>query len=44
MGVFSLMNFEVGDLVLMNSPEWPYLNQIGKIVDTYMLWHGKIII
>lgn len=36
------MMFEVGDLVFMNSPEWPYLNQIGKIVDTYINGANKL--
>lgn len=36
------MKFEIGDLVLMDSPEWPYLNQIGKIESTYINGANKL--
>jgi hypothetical protein len=32
--------FNVGDMVFMNSPEWPYLNGIGQIIDHYFNGDG----
>lgn len=36
------MEFKVGDIVLMNSPEWPYLNQVGKIRSIYTNGYDKV--
>lgn len=36
------MKFNIGDMVLMDSPDWPYLNQIGKIQDTYYNGDDKL--
>jgi hypothetical protein len=35
--------FNIGDMVFMNSPEWPYLNQTGKIIDHYFNGDGILI-
>ena len=36
------MEFKIGDVVLMDSPEWPYLNQIGEIIEFYLNGDSKL--
>jgi len=34
--------FDIGDMVLMDSPEWPYLYKIGKVHSTYYNGDNKL--
>jgi len=34
--------FSIVDMVLMDSPEWPYLNQIGEVIEYYLNGDSKL--
>lgn len=34
--------FSIGDMVLMDSPEWPYLNGIGEVIEYYLNGDSKL--
>ena len=37
-----MSEFELGDMVLMDSPEWPYLYQIGEVIEFYQNGDNKL--
>ena len=37
-----MSEFKIGDKVFMDSPEWPYLNQIGVIIEYYLNGDSKL--